>query len=157
MPDIGYFSDIRSIPTNNFQINKYRTTKFEYNAHYNTFVILTYFIVDKLIIIYIFLQRSTNEHKKEWNNGGKNQAIIYLLVVCLSLSDFHASLVILLICFSYLKSFIFYPFWKSDFINLFRMADRFINQRHKGQGRIISIRIGNKKVTLMQMWVKSTH
>ena len=37
------------------------------------------------------------------------------------------------------------------------MAGRFIDQRHKGQGSIISIKIANKKDTLMQMWVKSSH
>ena len=36
------------------------------------------------------------------------------------------------------------------------MAGQF-DQRHEGQGRIISNRIANKEVALMQMWVKSTH
>ena len=40
---------------------------------------------------------------------------------------------------------------KEIIFNLLRTAGRFINQRHKGQERIISITIANKKVTLMQM------
>ena len=36
-------------------------------------------------------------------------------------------------------------------INLLGMAGRFIDQRCKGQERIISIRIANKEVILMQM------
>ena len=40
---------------------------------------------------------------------------------------------------------------KSYCINLLRTAARFIDQRHKGQERIISITIANKEVALMQM------
>ena len=36
-------------------------------------------------------------------------------------------------------------------LNLSRMAGRFIDQRHKGQGRIVLIRIVNEEVTLMQL------
>ena len=36
-------------------------------------------------------------------------------------------------------------------LTFLRMAGQIIDQRCKGQGRIISIRIANKKVTLMQM------
>ena len=42
-------------------------------------------------------------------------------------------------------------------LNLLRMAGRFIDQRRKGQKRIISIAIANKEVAFMQMWVKSPH
>ena len=35
--------------------------------------------------------------------------------------------------------------------NLSRTAGRFIGQRRKGQGRIISFRNANEEVTLMQM------
>ena len=42
-------------------------------------------------------------------------------------------------------------------LNLFKTAGRFINQKHKGQEKIISITIANKEVALMQMWVKSIH
>ena len=42
-------------------------------------------------------------------------------------------------------------------LNLLRIAGRFIDQRRKGQERIISITIDYKEITLMQMWVKSTH
>ena len=43
------------------------------------------------------------------------------------------------------------------YINLLRTAGRFIDQRHKGQERIILITIANKKVALMQMSVESTY
>ena len=37
------------------------------------------------------------------------------------------------------------------------MAGWFIDQTHKGEGKIISVRIASKELSLMQMWVKSTH
>ena len=37
------------------------------------------------------------------------------------------------------------------YINLLRTAGRFIDQRHKRQGRVISISIANKEFTLMQI------
>ena len=43
------------------------------------------------------------------------------------------------------------------YINLLRMVGRFICHRCKGQERIILVTVANKEVTLMQMWVKSTH
>ena len=46
------------------------------------------------------------------------------------------------------------PFDKDNFyvvLNLLRTAGRFIDQRCKGKGNIISIRIDNKEVTLMQL------
>ena len=41
--------------------------------------------------------------------------------------------------------------------NLLRMAGWFINQKQKGQKKLISIRVAKKEVTLIQMWVKSAH
>ena len=36
-----------------------------------------------------------------------------------------------------------------------RRVGWFIDQKHKQQGRVISVRIANKEVTLMQRWAKS--
>ena len=46
--------------------------------------------------------------------------------------------------------------WKSA-LNLLRTAGRFIDQRHKGKERIISITIATRKVILMQIRVESIH
>ena len=40
---------------------------------------------------------------------------------------------------------------KNHAFNLLKMAGRFIDQRHKEQGMIISIRIANNEVTLMDV------
>ena len=42
-------------------------------------------------------------------------------------------------------------------VDLLGTAGQFIDQRHKGQERIISITIANKEVALMQMWIESIH
>ena len=46
---------------------------------------------------------------------------------------------------------------KNHAFNLLKMAGRFIDQKYKEQGMIISIRISYKEVTLMEVWVKYTH